>query len=68
MTSGNGSQQHYAISMSQIQRMLLLHLHLEQEALGRAQGFVVAYREILRRLRRDPRIFGEQLYTLPILK
>jgi len=36
--------------------------------LGKGHRFVEAYREMLRRLRRDPRIFGEHLFTLPILK
>jgi len=28
---------------------------------------VAAYREIVHRLQRDPQVFGEELYTLPIL-
>src|SRR5580704_8952987 len=46
-------------------RARLLQFHQEQLALGRGQRFVDAYREIVRRLQRDPRVFGEELYTLP---
>jgi len=34
---------------------------------GNGQRFVTSYRTIIRRLQRDPQIFGEKLYTLPAL-
>lgn len=68
MSSGNGTPHPYSVSMSQIQRANLLHLHQLAAALGQGQRFLDAYREIVRRLQRDPRVFGEALYSLPALK
>ena len=68
MSSGNGTPRQYSISMSQFQRERLLRLHNEQELLGRSQQFLDAYLQIIGRLERDPRVFGELLYTLPALR
>jgi hypothetical protein len=54
MTSGNGTPSRYTVSMSQFQRVRILQFHQEQAAAGRGQRFVEAYREIVRRLQRDP--------------
>jgi hypothetical protein len=67
MSSGNGPARRYSISMSQFQRTRILHLHEQANAIRRGQRFVDAYREIIRRLQHDPRVFGEQLYNLPTL-
>jgi hypothetical protein len=66
MSSGNGQPRQYHVSMSQVQRARLLQLRQEQDALGRGPRFVAAFREIIRRLQRDPLVFGEELFTLPI--
>ena len=47
---------------------LLLELHQRAEAAGRGQRVLDAYQRITRRLKRDPRVFGEELYTLPAMK
>ncbi len=67
MSSGNGPPRLYSISMSQFQRARLLQLHEQANSSGRGQRIVAAYREIVRRLQHDPRVFGEELYTLPAL-
>ena len=67
MSSGNGAARPYSISLSQFQRTNLLQLHQQAAALGQGQRFLAAYREIVRRLQRDPQVFGEALYTLPAL-
>ncbi len=68
MSSGNGQPRQYSVSMSQVQRAKLLQLLHEQDAIGGGERFFHAYREIVRRLQRDPRIFGEMLYILPALR
>jgi hypothetical protein len=68
MSSGNGPPQQFVISMSQAQRAHLLQLHLQEHALGKGPRFLAAYREIIRRLQRDPQIFGEELYMLPVIR
>lgn len=68
MSSGNGPIQQYAVSMSQFHQARLLQLHEQAEASGRSLRFLNAYREILGRLKRDPRVFGEQIYSLTVLK
>ncbi len=68
MSSGNGPPQQYSVSVSLFQRQRLLQLHQQADARGQGQRFVDAYREIVRRLQRDPRVFGEHLFTLPIIK
>jgi hypothetical protein len=50
MSSGNGTPRPYSVSMSQVQRANLLHLHQQAAALGQGQRFLDAYREIVRRL------------------
>jgi hypothetical protein len=68
MTTGNGTPIQYSISMSQVHRQQLLQLNLQEHVLGFGQRFVDAYREVLRRLKRDPQVFGEALYRLPMAK
>jgi hypothetical protein len=67
MSSGNGPPRLYSVSASQFESAKLLQLHQQAHALGHGQRFVAAYREIMRRLQRDPQVFGEPLYTLPAL-
>jgi hypothetical protein len=67
MTSGNGTPRPYSVSMSQVQRAKLLKLWEQADAQGDGPRFVAAYREIVRRLQRDPRVFGEALYKLSAL-
>jgi hypothetical protein len=66
MITGNGTPSQYSISMSQVHRQELLQLHLQEHALGFGKRFLDAYREALRRLKRDPQVFGEALYRLPL--
>lgn len=68
MSSVNGPQRRYSVSMSKAQRAHLRQLRQQEDTLGQGQRFVSAYREIVRRLQRDPQVFGEKLYTLPVLK
>ena len=68
MSSGNGEPRQYSVSMSQAQRAKLMQLLHEQDAKGGGERFYRAYRQIIRRLERDPRIFGERLYTLPAVR
>ncbi|MCE9532302.1 MAG: hypothetical protein K8T89_14450 [Planctomycetes bacterium] len=68
MSEGNGAPRRYSVSMSQFQKSRLRHLHQQAEDSGRGQRFLIAYREIVRRLQRDPRVFGEALYTLTTLR
>jgi len=67
MSSGNGQPRQYSLSMSKFQQGRLLELHHQQDSLGRGHRFLFAYREVIRRLERDPRIFGEHLFNLTTL-
>jgi hypothetical protein len=69
MTSqGNGQPIPYHVSMSGLTRKHLRELHRQEAEAGRGQRVISAFREIVARLQRDPLIFGEPRYHLPVLK
>jgi hypothetical protein len=54
--------------MSAQTQVLILQLHDDAIQAGTGQRFLAAFRAIVARLHRDPRVFGEPLYRLPALR
>jgi hypothetical protein len=65
---GNGQSRSFVVRMSAETRGIIRRLHAEAVQLGNRQRFLSAFREIVRRLSRDPLIFGEPLYRLPAIR
>jgi hypothetical protein len=64
---GNGQSVPYEVLMSGQDRSALLQFHRKAMLKGTSKQFVSALRRIYERLRKDPQVFGEPLYRLPLL-
>jgi hypothetical protein len=67
-SQGNGHPVPFAIHLSEHTKAELRRQYLEQRHAGKGSPFITALRQIIERLRREPRDFGEPLYRLPALK
>ena len=62
---GNGPPTVYQVDISGQTQVHLNQLHAQAAAQGKGHHFLAALRQILERLKKDPRGFGEPLYHLP---
>jgi hypothetical protein len=58
----------YQVDASKLVRRIIVELHRQAVEQGRGQSFVAAYKQIIERLRHDPRGFGEPDYRLASLR
>jgi hypothetical protein len=65
--AGNG-QPHFQVNLSGVMAQKVRQLQRQAWEEGRGISFIIAMRSITRRLKNDPRDFGEPLYSLPGLR
>jgi hypothetical protein len=68
MPSPRGSNDSYVLDFSDVVAERLKALQRQASRRGSGQAFRTAFREIFRRLRRNPTATGELLYHLPALR
>jgi len=68
MASPGNGEAHYRVHLSGLIARKLRQIQRRASLEGRGQEVLEAYREIVRRLERDPWSFGEPVYRLPALR
>jgi hypothetical protein len=67
-TEGNGQPISYKVDYSADLKNKIKSLHAQAASTGKGHQFLDALRAILKRLRENPKEFGEPVYHLPVLK
>ena len=68
MSSAGNGEQSFRLGFSELIVQSLRKLQRRASREGRGQEFLLAVREVVRRLQHDPTEFGEALYRLPVLR